>query len=123
MQFKQTAIPDVIIIELQVLADERGFFMETYQHREFHDHGIDVNFVQDNHSRSTRGVLRGLHYQIKNAQGKLVRVAAGEVFDVCVDLRRRSRNVRAMDRDQPIGGKKKANMDPSGFRPWILCIK
>ena len=91
MEFKPAAIPDVILIELQVFADERGFFMETYQRRDFRENGIEAEFVQDNHSCSKWGTLRGLHYQIKQAQGKLVRVTAGEVFDVCVDLRRRSK--------------------------------
>jgi len=90
MEFRPTAIPDVILIAPKVIGDDRGFFMETYQRREFREHGIGAEFVQDNHSRSRRGVLRGLHYQVKQPQGKLVRVVAGEVFDVSVDLRRGS---------------------------------
>lgn len=89
-QFTSTQIPDVILIEPQVFGDQRGFFMETYQARHFAEAGIAYDFVQDNHSGSGQGVLRGLHYQIRQAQGKLVRVVAGEIFDVAVDLRRNS---------------------------------
>ncbi|WP_179404315.1 dTDP-4-dehydrorhamnose 3,5-epimerase [Burkholderia guangdongensis] len=86
-----TALPDVKIIEPKVFGDARGFFFESFNAREFaNEIGVDVEFVQDNHSRSSRGVLRGLHYQIEHAQGKLVRVVQGEVFDVAVDLRRGS---------------------------------
>jgi dTDP-4-dehydrorhamnose 3,5-epimerase len=90
MNFSPTAIPEVVLIEPRVFGDSRGFFMETYQSRLFAEAGIDVCFVQDNHSGSGCGILRGLHYQIRQAQGKLVRVIAGEVFDVAVDLRRTS---------------------------------
>jgi dTDP-4-dehydrorhamnose 3,5-epimerase len=85
-----TAIPDVAILEPRVFGDARGFFLESFNARVFRELGVDADFVQDNHSRSRRGVLRGLHYQIRRAQGKLVRVVAGEVFDVAVDLRRSS---------------------------------
>ena len=86
-----TAIPDILIIEPAVFGDARGFFFESWNRRAFADLvGRDVQFVQDNHSASARGVLRGLHYQVKQAQGKLVRVVAGEVYDVAVDLRRSS---------------------------------
>ena len=90
MQVKPTTIADVKIIEPKVFGDTRGFFFESYNRRAFAGAGIDAQFVQDNHSRSRRGVLRGLHYQIQRAQGKLVRVVAGSVFDVAVDLRRTS---------------------------------
>ncbi|MFH7320728.1 dTDP-4-dehydrorhamnose 3,5-epimerase [Desulfurivibrio sp. D14AmB] len=90
MKFTPTAIPEVILIEPQVFGDERGFFMETWHAAKFAAAGLDLAFVQDNHSRSGRGTLRGLHYQIKQPQGKLARVIAGEVFDVAVDLRRHS---------------------------------
>lgn len=87
-KFTRLAIPDVILIEPQLFKDERGFFAETYKASEFKANGIDVNFVQDNHSLSTAGVLRGLHFQKNpNAQGKLVRVVKGKVFDVAVDIR------------------------------------
>lgn len=90
MKFLPTTIPDVVVIEPRVFGDARGFFLESWERRKFRDGGIDVDFVQDNHSKSAQGVLRGLHYQIKQPQGKLVRVVQGEVFDVAVDLRRSS---------------------------------
>jgi len=91
MQVVQTAIPEVLIIEPQVYGDERGFFFESFNQQKFEAlTGIKADFVQDNHSRSAVNVLRGLHYQIQQPQGKLVRVVAGEVFDVAVDLRRES---------------------------------
>ena len=90
MKVAPTAIADVCVIEPRVFEDERGFFFESYNRRALQAAGIDAAFVQDNHSRSRRGVLRGLHYQIEHAQGKLVRVIEGEVYDVAVDLRRRS---------------------------------
>lgn len=91
MQVVETAIPEVLILEPKVWGDARGFFMESYNARTFQElTGLSVNFVQDNHSRSQRGVLRGLHYEIEQAQDKLVRVTAGSVFDVAVDMRRSS---------------------------------
>lgn len=90
MNVIETAIPDVKIIEPRVFGDDRGFFLETWSARTFAEHGIDESFVQDNHSRSARGVLRGIHYQVEKPQGKLVRVTAGAVYDVAVDLRRSS---------------------------------
>ena len=88
MEFIPTRIPDVILVKPRVFGDARGFFMETWQERKFREAGIADHFVQDNHSRSEQGILRGLHYQIRQPQGKLVRVTAGAVFDVAVDLRR-----------------------------------
>jgi len=86
-----TKIPDVLIIEPKVFGDERGFFYESFNKKKFIEaSGVDAEFVQDNHSKSSKGVLRGLHYQIKQPQGKLVRVSYGEVFDVAVDLRKPS---------------------------------
>jgi len=90
MQFKPTAFPDVILIEPHVFGDDRGFFMETYQTERFAAAGLPALFVQDNHAGSRRGSLRGLHYQIRQAQGKLLRVVVGEIYDVMVDLRRSS---------------------------------
>lgn len=90
MNFLATSIPDVFMIEPVVFKDERGFFMETFNEKKFREAGIDCVFVQDNHSRSRQGTLRGLHYQIRQPQGKLVRVVLGEVFDVAVDIRRSS---------------------------------
>jgi len=86
-----TKIPDVLIIEPKIFGDERGFFFESYNKKVFEKStGVVVDFVQDNHSKSSKGVLRGLHYQVKRPQGKLVRVTKGEVFDVAVDIRRSS---------------------------------
>ena len=90
MKFEETSLPGVIRVTPTILADDRGYFMETWQSRKFADHGIDINFVQGNVSQSVRGTLRGLHYQIEQAQGKLVRVVHGEAFDVAVDLRKSS---------------------------------
>jgi dTDP-4-dehydrorhamnose 3,5-epimerase len=90
MKFTPTALADVLLIEPRVFGDARGYFFESYNRRSMAAAGIDVAFVQDNHSRSARGVLRGLHYQIEHAQGKLVRVVSGEVYDVAVDMRRSS---------------------------------
>ena len=90
MKYTKLNIPDVILIEPQVFGDERGFFMETWREDEFKSSVADFSFVQDNHSKSSKGILRGLHYQIKHAQGKLVRVTTGIVFDVAVDLRKNS---------------------------------
>ena len=90
MKIVKTDIPDVLLIKPRVFTDERGFFMETYQLKKMAKGGIHHEFVQDNHSRSTRGTLRGLHYQIDNIQGKLVRVTSGEIYDVAVDIRKSS---------------------------------
>lgn len=90
MNYLATAIPDVKIIEPKVFGDERGFFMETFRVDEFTKQCTERSFVQDNHSKSSHGILRGLHYQLKNTQGKLVRVTSGEVYDVAVDMRKSS---------------------------------
>lgn len=91
MKVTPTAIPDVLVIEPKVFGDPRGFFLESFNRRAFREAaGCDPDFVQDNHSRSARGVLRGLHYQLRQPQGKLVRVVRGAVFDVAVDIRRSS---------------------------------
>ncbi|GAA5182557.1 dTDP-4-dehydrorhamnose 3,5-epimerase [Niveibacterium umoris] len=91
MKVTATALPEVLILEPKVFGDARGFFMESFNANTFRDAtGLDVQFVQDNHSRSSRGVLRGLHYQLQQPQGKLVRVAKGRVFDVAVDMRKSS---------------------------------
>ncbi len=91
MNIIPTSIPDVLIIEPRVFGDERGFFFESFNQRQWAEKtGLNTTFVQDNHSRSAKNVLRGLHYQIQHPQGKLVRVTVGEVFDVAVDLRRSS---------------------------------
>ncbi len=88
MQVTETLLPGVVIIAPRIFTDQRGFFYESYNHREYAAHGIEDVFVQDNHSRSVKGTLRGLHYQVAPGQAKLVRVVVGEVFDVVVDIRR-----------------------------------
>lgn len=93
MKVTATALPEVLILEPKVFSDDRGFFCESFNQRAFNEAtGLQVNFVQDNHSRSGKGVLRGLHYQIQQPQGKLVRVVRGAVFDVAVDIRKASPN-------------------------------
>jgi dTDP-4-dehydrorhamnose 3,5-epimerase len=92
MKITPTRLPEVLLIEPKVFGDARGFFFESWNERAFEAAGIRAHFVQDNHSRSGRGVLRGLHYQIRQPQGKLVRVVSGEVFDVAVDIRRSAPN-------------------------------
>src|SRR6266852_1639503 len=90
MKVPPTVLSEVLLLEPRVFGDARGFFFESWNEREFERRGIRARFVQDNHSRSGRGVLRGLHYQIRQPQGKLIRVVAGEIFDVAVDIRRSS---------------------------------
>lgn len=90
MNLIETALPEVLLLEPKVFGDPRGFFLESWNRRTFAELGLDLDFVQDNHSRSAKGVLRGIHYQINEPQGKLVRVVQGAVFDVAVDLRRAS---------------------------------
>ena len=93
MKVEHQTIADVLLLEPKVFSDARGFFLESYNRRAFRqDTGIEVEFVQDNHSRSSKNVLRGLHYQLRQSQGKLVRVTAGEIWDVAVDLRRSSKS-------------------------------
>lgn len=94
MKLAPTAIPDVLLIEPRVFADDRGFFLETYHERKYREGGLDARFVQDNHSRSVKGTLRGLHSQRLQPQGKLVRCIEGEIFDVAVDIRRGSPTFR-----------------------------
>jgi len=90
MEYLRTSVPDVVILQPKVFGDERGFFLETFRADEFAEECANVTFVQDNHSGSRQGILRGLHYQIQHAQGKLVRAVAGKIFDVAVDIRRGS---------------------------------
>ncbi|MFC4255572.1 dTDP-4-dehydrorhamnose 3,5-epimerase [Altererythrobacter xixiisoli] len=90
MNIVETSVPDLLIIEPRVFGDDRGFFLESWNRKIFREIGLDLDFVQDNHSRSARGVLRGLHFQNPNPQGKLVRVVSGRAWDVAVDLRRSS---------------------------------
>jgi dTDP-4-dehydrorhamnose 3,5-epimerase len=115
MKFTPTRIPDVVLIEPQVFGDDRGFFMETYHKEKFAEAGITAEFVQDNHSKSKQGILRGLHYQLQQPQGKLVRVVAGEVFDVVVDLRRSSPTFGQWVGDYLSADNKKMLWVPPGF--------
>jgi len=90
MNFIETPLKDVYVLEPKVFGDERGFFLESWNAQTFRTHGFDLHFVQDNHSRSEHGILRGMHYQLEHTQGKLVRVTSGEVYDAAVDLRESS---------------------------------
>jgi len=90
MKYIPSSIPEVVLLEPTVFGDERGFFMETWQHKSFQEQVANVSFVQDNHSKSSQGILRGLHYQLQHTQGKLVRVVSGTVYDVAVDMRQSS---------------------------------
>jgi len=110
-----TSLPDVSILEPRVFGDERGFFLESYSERVFAELGIRHRFVQDNHSRSAQNVLRGLHYQIKHAQGKLVRVVEGEILDVAVDLRRSSATFGQWEAVHLSGENKRMLWIPPGF--------
>jgi dTDP-4-dehydrorhamnose 3,5-epimerase len=117
------ALPEVLILEPRVFGDERGFFLESYNQRVFREAaGIDANFVQDNHSRSVRNVLRGLHYQVKQPQGKLVRVVAGEVFDVAVDVRRSSSRFGGWMGLHLSAENKRMMWIPAGFAHGFLAL-
>ena len=118
-----TDIPDVLIIEPTVFGDSRGFFFESYNEKVFHESiGEKIDFVQDNHSRSKRNVLRGLHYQIQQSQGKLVRVIAGEVFDVAVDIRRSSPTFGKWVGASLSAENKKQMWVPTGFAHGFLVL-
>jgi dTDP-4-dehydrorhamnose 3,5-epimerase len=118
-----TEIPDVLVVEPQVFTDARGFFLESYNRRGFKEAtGIDPRFVQDNQSFSVRNVLRGLHYQIHQPQGKLVQVLAGEIYDVAVDLRRRSPTFGKWTGTQLSGGTHRMLWVPAGFaHGFLVC--
>jgi dTDP-4-dehydrorhamnose 3,5-epimerase len=123
MQAIRTAIPDVLIIEPKVFGDVRGFFYESYNAKAFHEAtGLDVQFVQDNHSKSARGVLRGLHYQIQQPQGKLVRVVQGEVFDVAVDIRKSSSTFGQWVGELLSGENKRQLWIPPGFAHGFVVL-
>jgi dTDP-4-dehydrorhamnose 3,5-epimerase len=122
MNVLDTSLPGVLIIEPKVFGDDRGFFFESWNVRAFRAAGIDVGFVQDNHSRSARNVLRGLHYQIQHAQGKLVRVIAGEVFDVAVDLRRSSPTFGKWEGVTLSAENKRMLWIPPGFAHGFLVV-
>ena len=123
MKVATTFLSGLMVLEPKIFSDERGFFMESYNRRTFAEAtGIDANFVQDNHSRSSRGVLRGLHYQIKQPQGKLVRVTAGQVFDVAVDMRRSSPTFGRWLGLILSGENKKQFWVPAGFAHGFLVL-
>jgi dTDP-4-dehydrorhamnose 3,5-epimerase len=123
MQITPTAIPDVLLLEPKVFGDERGFFFESYHQRTFEQAvGKPTPFVQDNHSRSAQGVLRGLHYQIRQPQGKLVRVVAGAVFDVAVDIRRSSPTFGRWVGEHLSADNKRQLWVPPGFAHGFLVL-
>jgi dTDP-4-dehydrorhamnose 3,5-epimerase len=123
MTFTRLAIPEVIVFEPKVFGDERGFFFESFNQRSFDEAvGRAVNFVQDNHSRSVKNVLRGLHYQIQQPQGKLVRVVQGEVFDVAVDVRRTSPTFGKWVGEVLSADNKKQLWVPEGFAHGFLTL-
>jgi len=124
MQVIKTAIPDVLILEPQVFGDERGFFFESFNQQKFEQlTGVKTQFVQDNHSKSAANVLRGLHYQIAQPQGKLVRVVAGEVFDVAVDLRKQSKTFGQWVGAILSSDNKRQMWVPEGFAHGFLVLK
>jgi dTDP-4-dehydrorhamnose 3,5-epimerase len=123
MKVVATAIPDVLIIEPKVFGDERGFFLESYNARKFTElTGVKTEFVQDNHSLSAKNVLRGLHYQIQQPQGKLVRVAAGAVYDVAVDLRKNSPTFGKWEGVELSAENKRMLWIPPGFAHGFLVL-
>ena len=122
MKFTKTKIPDVILIEPDVVGDDRGFFMETWKADVFKAEGINAEFVQDNHSKSSQGILRGLHYQIKKSQGKLVRVVVGEVYDVAVDMRKNSGTFGQWVGENLSADNKKMLWVPPGFAHGFYVI-
>lgn len=124
MQVIQTAIPEVLVLEPKVFGDERGFFFESFNQQRFEElTGVKTVFVQDNHSKSAKGVLRGLHYQVQQPQGKLVRVVAGEVFDVAVDVRRQSSTFGQWVGVLLSGDNKRQLWVPPGFAHGFLVLK
>ena len=123
MQVTACAIPDVLLLEPRVFGDERGFFLESFNQRAFNQAtGLDLRFVQDNHSRSARHVLRGLHYQTLQPQGKLVRVVSGEVFDVAVDIRRGSPTFGKWSGEILSAGNKRQLWVPPGLAHGFLVL-
>jgi dTDP-4-dehydrorhamnose 3,5-epimerase len=117
-----TSLPGVVILEPRVFGDDRGFFLESYNERAFAESGIKERFVQDNHSSSRRNVLRGLHYQIKQAQGKLVRAVEGEILDVAVDVRRSSATFGGWEAVRLSGENKRMLWIPAGFAHGFLVV-
>ena len=123
MKVTETAIPEVLLVEPTVYGDERGFFCESYNEKKWQElTGLETIFVQDNHSRSVKNVLRGIHYQIQHAQGKLVRVVVGEVFDVAVDLRQSSPTFGQWVGERLSAENKKSLWVPEGFGHGFLVL-
>jgi dTDP-4-dehydrorhamnose 3,5-epimerase len=123
MKIIKTDLPDVLVIEPKVFGDDRGFFFESYNEKKWQEvTGLKTRFVQDNHSRSGKGVLRGLHYQVRQPQGKLVRCVSGEVFDVAVDLRKRSPTFGKWDGAFLTAENKRQMWVPEGFAHGFLVL-
>jgi dTDP-4-dehydrorhamnose 3,5-epimerase len=123
MKVTPTALPEVLLLEPRVFGDERGFFLESWNARTFREAtGLDVHFVQDNHSHSTRGVLRGIHYQVVKPQGKLVRVVSGAVLDVAVDLRRSSPHFGRWVAEELSAANRRQIWIPPGFGHAFLVL-
>ena len=122
MEFAPTQIPDVIVIDPVVYEDQRGFLMETWHAKKFREAGIDAEFVQDVHSRSAKGTVRGLHYQVKQAQGKLIRVIRGEAFDVAVDIRKSSPTFGQWVGEILSEGNRKLIWIPPGFAHGFMVL-
>jgi len=123
VQIIETSIPDLVILEPKVFGDERGFFLESWNAGVFADLGLDLTFVQDNHSRSAKGVLRGLHFQNPDPQGKLVRVVAGAAWDVAVDLRRSSPTFGRWEGVELSAENKRLFWVPPGFAHGFLTLR
>ena len=119
----ETDLPGVLILEPKVFGDSRGFFQETWNEKVFQDIGINGDFVQDNHSRSSKGILRGLHYQIQSPQGKLVRVSRGRVFDVAVDIRRSSPNFGRWTGAELSDANRRMMWVPPGFAHGFIALE
>ena len=122
MNVVKTGIPDVLLFEPKVFGDDRGFFFESYNKKVFSDLGLDRNFVQDNHSRSSRGVLRGLHYQLQQTQGKLVRAVVGTIWDVAVDIRRSSPTFGKWVGEELSAENKRLFWIPEGFAHGFVVL-
>lgn len=122
MEFVPSRLPDVIVIRPKVFEDPRGFFLDSWHRKRFEQEGIDANFVQDSHSGSTAGTLRGLHYQIEQAQGKLIRVVKGEAFDVAVDIRKSSPDFGQWTGELLSADNRKLIWVPPGFAHGFLVL-
>jgi dTDP-4-dehydrorhamnose 3,5-epimerase len=122
MKLIRSSLPDVLIVEPRVFGDDRGYFFESYNERELEKLGLRARFVQDNHSRSAKGVLRGLHYQLPHPQGKLVRAVVGEIFDVAVDMRRSSPHFGKWTGHHLSADNKRQMWVPEGFAHGFLTV-